>query len=297
VAAKSEKRKSSDSSAGASVLSAFDECVSRYMSERLKLVDDFAAGHFSLDETVALQRKSWMQDLLANPLNALWSIPYLGIKKTAELLDKTDWEKHTHPFSKVPSGLKTRYQLEVETIILSELLPVENLVAQIKADRDLCEAMAARNIKLDDLRLEAVFKKHVSKYSAHQATISDVVSTLLTFFIGWAFFGDRSISVMGMGDRIAHKFARDRAASDFFLGKEIGSGFYSLFPPQPTGFQIAMATVAVGFLLTFVSLFASVMSDPLRKKLGMHRRKLRSLCEDLEDDLVIVLRKTLRERK
>ncbi len=277
------------------ILGAFDDCIDRYMTSRRALVPEFVDRHFSFQETYALQKKSVLLDMLSHPLNALWSIPYLSLKKIAEVFEKTEWEKQTHPLGKVPSGVKTRYQFDVEKMVLSEVLDAEAFMKDLKNYPGLLESLATRKISLENLHIEATFKKHVAKYTTHQAVISDVISTLLTFATGWAFFGDRSIGVLGMGDRIARSFARDRAASDFFLGKEIGSGFYSIFPPQPTGFQLVVATAAVGFLLTLISVFASFMSDPVRKQFGLHRKKLGNLIEDLEDALIVQVRKAVRK--
>ncbi len=291
--AKASKNVSEGSSAF--ILGAFDDCIDRYMNARRELVPSFVDRHFSLQETLRLQKKSMLVDMLSHPINALWSIPYLSLKKIAEVFEKTEWEKQTHPLGKVPAGFKTRYQIEVETMVLAEVLEIDKFVNDLKAYPGLIESLAAKNISLESLHIDETFKKHVAKYTTHQAVISDVISTLATFGVGWFFFGDRSIGLFGMGDRIARSFARDRAASDFFLGKEVGSGFYNLFPPQPTGLQLVIATAAVGFLLTSICVVASVVSDPLRKTLGLHRKKLGNLIEDLEDALIIQVRKAVRK--
>lgn len=94
----------------AAILGAVDQCIEKYTEDRKKRVDDFIHRHFSIQETIEIQKKTFSLDLLLNPLNALWSILYLSFKKSIEILDKLGWSKLTPSVEKIPSGIKTGYQ-------------------------------------------------------------------------------------------------------------------------------------------------------------------------------------------
>jgi len=122
-----------------------------------------------------------------------------------------------------------------------------------------------------------------------------LTSSVITLLAGRLFFGDGSLNVFGLGSRIARKMAHDNAADNFFLGKGLGSVFYKVVPVEPSKTQIFLATLGVGLLLTGFSLFAAVMSDPLRKKLGLHKKKLSTLLQNLEERLFLIIKDEIKQ--
>ena len=279
---------------------AFEECVNQYIADRKEHIIPFVKRHFSLQQTIAIQKQTFLRDVFANPLNSLWSIPYLTLKKIIETLDKQGWRQFTIHFSKIPSGIKTGYQKEIETIVANEFLRWSS-DGDIQAN-ELLKIMHAHPILKKTLFSETEivlpvnleFCEVLENYSSSRASVADLAGSLLTLAAGWLYFGDKSLGILGIGDRLARRMAKDKAASQFFLGKGIGSSFYTMFPPQPTSSQIFLSTLTVGALLTVVSLIASALSDPLRKKMGLHERKLNALLDDLETNLLVHFKRRLK---
>lgn len=255
--------------------------IENYIDSKRNQIDEFVERHFSAKETIEIQKKTILFDLLLNPLNALWSIPYLTVKKAVETLDKIGIVKFTFLLEILPSGFKTHYQKEIEKIILNEWLTYPELNKHL--DSDVLRT-----------RIRAEFEREIDKYSAGQAMLTDMTSSLLTLFVGWLYLGEKSQGILGLGKGIASKLALEESASEFFLGKDLGTTFYSLFPPQPTDTQIFFSTLIVGVLLTLISLVVSMMMDPLRKKLGLHKYKLNSLLTTIEERLYIQLRQVIK---
>jgi hypothetical protein len=133
----------------------------------------------------------------------------------------------------------------------------------------------------------------VESYGSSRALVSDTAGSLLSLALGWWMFGDHSLGVSGMGERIARKRAHDKAASSFVLGSGLGSTFYSIFPPKPTMWDVMLATAAVAVLLTLCGLLIGVVNDPLLKRLRLHHRQLHGLIDAIEDRLYL-LRKRLK---
>ncbi len=279
---------------------AFEECVLQYIAKRRDAILQFVGGHFSLQHTIAIQKQTFVRDVFVNPLNSLWSIPYLTLKKIIETLDKQGWRQFTGHFARVPTTIKTGYQKEIETVIANEFLNWNSDSSLEK--NELLKIMHAhpvlRKVLFSDaeimLPLNLEFQVVLENFSSSRASVADLAGSLLTVAAGWLYFGDKSLGILGIGDRIARRMAKDKAASQFFLGKGIGSSFYNLFPPQPTTSQFFLSTLTVGALLTVISLVASALSDPLRKKLGLQERKLNSLLEDLETELLVHYKRRLK---
>lgn len=271
----------------AAILGAVDQCIERYTEDRKKRVDGFIDRHFSIQETLEIQKKTFSLDLLLNPLNALWSIPYLSLKKTIETLDKLGWGKFTPAVDKIPSGIKTGYQKKIEKLIATELIDHNLLILELRKH--------PIGFTLNEKLIAAEIHKEIDRYSSSQTLITDLSGSMMTLLIGWYYFGDKTLGVFGIGNRIARKVAHDKAASGFVFGEQLGSAFYNVFPPEPTKTQVYLITLAVGALLTAFSLLAAVMSDPLRKNLGLHKRNLNNLIEGLEEKLFLQIKKEIKK--
>lgn len=279
----------------AAILGAIDQCIERYTEDRKKRVDDFIHRHFSIQETIEIQKKTFSMDLLLNPLNALWSIPYLSLKKSIETLDKLGWTKLTPTVDKIPSGIKTGYQKKIEKLMATELLDYNALVLELRKHPTLNKLITTNGLTLNEKHIEAEIHKEIDKYSSSQTMTTDLSGSVMTLLIGWYYFGDKTLGVFGIGNRIARKMAHDNAASEFVFGEQLGSAFYNAFPPEPTKTQVYLITLGVGALLTVFSLLAAVMSDPLRKHLGLHKRNLNNLIESLEEKLFLQIKKEIKK--
>lgn len=108
----------------ATALLGLEECIEEYIAGCRARVDGFVEGHFSLRETVAFQKQSLASDLLCYPVNALWAIPSLFMKKFLEVPVKLGWRSGADLIGLLPAGLKTRYQKEIERLIAVELFAV-----------------------------------------------------------------------------------------------------------------------------------------------------------------------------
>ncbi len=282
------------------ILAAVDECIEQFIAERRGQVKTFVAEHFSLQQTILIQKNTFFIDLISNPVNALWAIPYLFAKKIVESIDKLGLSS-LHTFLLwVPSGIKTGYQKKIENLVATEFLGWSSNSKNSKGGlSDIMKRHSALSALLNSndsamFSSDAEFRLVLNRYCASRALISDLSGSLLAFFVGWNYFGDKSLGILGMGDRIAHRMAKDKAAGNFFLGKNIGSSFYNVFPPQPTQQQVFWATLFLGVLLTVFSLIVTALSDPALKKLGLQEKKLNALLDDLEITLLIQFKRKIK---
>ncbi len=134
----------------------------------------------------------------------------------------------------------------------------------------------------------------LESHSPSRGLVCDMAATVLTLVMGWMLFGDHSLGIAGIGDQIARKAARDRAASHFLLGAGLGSAFYSVFPPKPSVWQVVWATLCVGLFVTCMSLLAGMFSDPWLKRTGLQQAQLHRLIDAMEDRLHLHVRKRIK---
>jgi hypothetical protein len=277
-------------------LLSLEECIDRYIADRRGRIGPFVDRHFSLQDTIVIQKRSFLIDLLCYPINTLWAIPYVFVKKTGESLGKLGWETASRLLSVVPSGMKRRYQKEIERSIRHEILewPSDQfartesphaLLQLLKSDERVAPLLAMPEFsgRLD--LAVADINRLIESYGANRTLASDLAGSFLTLATGWLMFGDHSLGIEGIGERIASRRAKEKAASSFILGSGLGSVFYSVFPPKPSLWEIVLATAAVGLLLTICGMMIGVLADPIMKRLGLHQRQLHALLDDIEERL------------
>ena len=282
-----------------------EECIEQYIAECRNRVDGFVQQHFSLQETIALQKQSLVSDLLCHPVNALWAIPSLFLKKLIEIPVKLGWRSGADLIALLPTGLKTRYQKEIERLIATELLDwpctmgdrrasTNGLLERIKHHKQVGPLLVSGALSDEALRELSDIPHLITEHAAGRALVLDTTATVLTLATGWLFFGDYSLGISGIGDQIAGKRARDNAASKFMLGASLGSAFYSVFPPKPSFWQVVGATLIVGLFVTTMSLLVGMLSDPCLKRVGFQHIQLNMLIDAVEDSLHRQLRTRLK---
>jgi len=282
-----------------------EECLEQYIADCRSRVDGFVERHFSLQETIALQKQSLVSDLLCHPVNALWAIPSLFLKNVIAIPVKLGWRAGADVITRVPTGLKTRYQREIERLIATELLEwpgtmddrwasTNGLLERIKQHKQVGPLLASGALSDEALRELSDIPHLIAAHSASRALVLDTTATVLTLVTGWLFFGDHSLGISGIGDQIARSRAKDKATSTFLFGASLGSAFYSVFPPKPSFWQVVGATLTVGLFVTAMSLLVGLLSDPCLKRVGFQHTQLNSLIDAVEDCLHRQLRKRLK---
>jgi hypothetical protein len=282
-----------------------EECLEQYIADCRRRVDGFVQRHFSLQETIAFQKQSLVSDLLCHPVNALWAIPSLFLRKLIEIPVKLGWRSGADLITLVPTGLKTRYQKEIERLIATELLEwpctigdrqasTNGLLERIKQHKQVGSLCASGALSDEALRELSDIPRLIAEHSAGRALVLDTTATVLTLVTGWLFFGDHSLGISGIGDQIARNRAKDKAASTFMFGASLGSTFYSVFPPKPSFWEVVGATLIVGLFITAMSLLVGLLSDPCLKRVGFQHTQLNSLIDAVEDSLHRQLRKRLK---
>ena len=284
---------------------ALEECIEQYIADCRSRVDSFVERHFSLQETIALQKQSLVSDLMCHPVNALWAIPSLFVKKLIEVPMKLGWRSGADLMTLVPAGFKTRYQREIEQLIAVELLDwpctmggrrasPNGLLERMQCHKHVGQMLGSGALSDEVLRELSDIPRLVAEHSAGRIVVLDTAATMLTLAAGWLFFGDHSLGISGIGGVIARNRAKEEAASTFIFGSGLGTAYYSIFPPNPSFWQVMGATLIVGLTITAMSLLVGMVSDPCLKRVGFQHTRLNMLIDAVEDSLHRQVRKRLK---
>ena len=258
------------------------------------------AENFSLEQAWNLQRPTLWRDLACSPVNAAWALPHLAVHKAAESAEKVG-SSHAGLAKRLPTGIKTGYQRQIEQRICRDLLEwdreaspaflPQGFLSELDADPSLRKRIEALDHRVPARALTDL----LNQFSSGRAIVSDLLGTLLTLAMSWLILGSASLSLNNIAHGLARKSAHDRAASHFFLGKKAGSAFYNIFPPAVHESTVWTTFIVLGACLTVAAMACTMLSDPIRKALGFHRRRLEVLIDDVERELIVLSHKRLRE--
>ena len=99
---------------------------------------------------------------------------------------------------------------------------------------------------------------------------------------GWDLLRAHAVT---LSSALAAMIAQQMAIAAFPFGASLGGLWYSLFPAT-AGPELLTATTAGVFLGgAMLAAFSGVVTDPLQRRLGLHRARLQRLLQILEADL------------
>ena len=285
-------------------ISRADRSIETYVERCRQRIPAFVSANFSIRQTWELQRPTLWFDLACAPVNSAWALPYLAIHKVAETADRVGYPRLARWAKRLPRGIKTGYQRQIERRICRDLLEwdrEQSPAAFPQGLRKELEAVPALRKRIETLELEQFDRAPartlvdlLHQFSAGRAIVSDLFGTLLTVGMSWAIIGSTSLSLTGIAHSVASKTAHDRAASRFFLGKKMGAAFYNVFPPKVDEATTWTILVLLGVVLAAGALACTILSDPIRKYLGFHHYRLGVLLDEVERELIVLSHKRVR---
>ncbi|HYE35231.1 DUF6635 family protein [Methylocaldum sp.] len=88
--------------------------IEAYLASRETRVPAFVEQHFSFSGALALHKKTFGKDFYKHPLNMLWGLPSSLIRGTASLFRKAGANKVGQRLDKMPVGVPTALQQELQ---------------------------------------------------------------------------------------------------------------------------------------------------------------------------------------
>lgn len=267
-----------------------------YFSGCRERIDGFVDANFSLVGSARLHRHALGWDLLKAPANVALSVPQillrvgagtarrLGSRGVARRLDRDIF-------------LETAVARELRWRIMTDLLRLpfvdgdrvarrdglaEAILAQPDVQALLAAAGKAAAAGADDPAFRARLEAALAGYTGTRAAAAEITTGLIALGTGALAFQKATPGALALGPVLAGTLAQSSAIASFPLGATAGGLWYGVFPAQASAGLVAGATAGVMGVAALATAFAGMVSDPVQRATGLHRRRLLALVASLE---------------
>jgi len=119
-------------------------------------------------------------------------------------------------------------------------------------------------------------------YGLTRSAAAEITTGLLNLSAGAIALHKLTPGAATLGPALATMLAHQGAVAAFPLGAWLGSAWYGLFPVAPSAGLVLGTTGGLMLASASLAAFAGVVSDPIQRALGLHRRRLLRLIDGLE---------------
>jgi hypothetical protein len=273
------------------------EAAAAYFEACRARIDDFVDRNFSLGGSVRLHRHALGWDLLKSPANVALAVPQVGLKLGAAAARGLGRRRTAEALERRDLFLDTAVARELRWRIMTDLLRqpfrdgareakedglAEAILAHPRVQELLVEAGRVAAARQDDPEFRARMTAALAGYAGTRAAAAEITTGLITLGTGAMAFQKATPGAIALGPVIAGTLAQSSAISSFPLGATAGGLWYGVFPAQASPFLVAGATAGVLGVAAIATAFAGIISDPVQRALGLHRRRLAALVDSLE---------------
>ena len=277
-----------------------EAAIERFIAARHARVPAFVDRNFALRGALRLHRKAAGWDLLRAPANLMLAVPHLGLKvaaagsRTMRLQRTARWLDRRHLY------LTSAVTREVEWRLFTELLELpyaqsdrvfhrdalaEEILRDPRVDAALGTALAAIGRRADEPGFRQWLTEAMATYAGTRVAAGDLASALITAGVGALTFKQLTPGMISLGPAVAQALAQHLAVAGFPLGAGLGGLWYGAMPAAA---PLAAVVGVTGGMMAAVAMFAAfsgVVTDPLQRRLGVHRRRLHRLVDSLGGEL------------
>ena len=227
-------------------------------------VPGFIARHFGWRGALRLHAAALGRDLLRAPVNVMLVAPTVFCRLAALLCRWVGWSRLGRWLASRNLFIETDISRRMADLVLTELLAVDQL------SPSLAPGSLAR---IRDLIAEYLTARHAA---------AEFAGGLVAIGIGIALLHAFTPSAITLGPLLAHEFAQREAIEAFWLGPSAGAVWYGWFPADAGWTRTIATTLLAMCSFALVATFAGVLTDPLLRTLGVHRRRLNRLVDTME---------------
>ena len=267
-----------------------------YFADARARVPDFVDAHFSLRGTLALHRVALGWDILKAPANLSLALPQILLHLAATLARLVGATRAAASLHRTIL-FRTAVSHEIEWLIHTELLRLPFSQGRRERREDaLSEAILAQPAVADAIRdalleigrhgEDPAFRTRLAaaldNYGLTRAAAAEITTGLLNLGAGALAVNKVTPGAATLGPALATMMAHQTAVGAFPLGAWLGSAWYGFFPALPSAGLVAATTGGLMLFMATFAAFAGVVSDPIQRALGLHRRRLLRMVDGLE---------------
>jgi len=275
--------------------------IKAYADSRRRNISPFIEEHFSFKGAWELNKCAFGKDLLRAPANLAWAPFYFAAKMGGAAAEKAGLDSVSEKLNKVEPGFRTDVEREVEWLLYSDFLELPIIEGERVCEKNALltfilkeDGMASLlEDKLlpfagigNDSDQRAKLEEKLSIYVNNRKDVAELTTTILGIAAGLSAHKGINMGAIGLGQATAVAITQQIAISNFFLGQTLGGIYFSYFPAAASIGLVVGATGGIAAAMGIVSAFAGVIADPAQKALGLHHKKLHSLVDAVENQLL-----------
>ena len=270
------------------------DAASRYLESRRDRVDSFVDCHFSVLGSLRLHRRTIGWDILRVPANLFLAPAALGAIVAGRIAARAGWARPAAWLGRRRLMLDTAMAREVSWLVTTELLQIpcsqpgrssarDALAEAILADPRVAERLGGADLLSAEKR--RWIAGSIAGYSGTRAATAEIATGLFATGFGVLWLKQATPGMMTLGGALAGTLAQQAAIAAFPLGAGFGAWWYGIYPVVPSAGLVAVTTATLAVLGTVIAVFSGIVTDPVQRLTGMHRRRLLRLIDTLEDML------------
>ena len=267
-----------------------------YFAARRQRVGPFVDRHFSMRGTLRLHRVALGWDIARAPLNLSLAVPQVVARLGALAASRLGAVRVARALGR-PLILETAVAREIVWLVNTELLELpfaqpgrvsthdalaESILATPEVDALMRGALAEIGRRGDDPEFRARLAHAMGEYTVSRAAAAEITTGLLSLSAGALALQKLTPGAASLGPALAGIMAQQAAVASFPLGGWLGGVWYGLFPLAPSLGLVAGTTGGLMLGASVFAAFAGVVSDPVQRALGLHRRRLHRMINALE---------------
>ena len=264
----------------------------RYLANRRECVDRFVDQHFSLTGTLRVYRRAIGWDLLRVPANLLLSPATLAVSLASRIAARLGLARTAAWLDRYRPFFVTAVAREVSWLVTRELLqlpcaqPGRTYTEDALADAILSDPRVAGRICIGDVlpaEARARIAAAISGYAGTRAATAEIATGSIAAGIRALWVKHATPGMVTLGSMVANMLAQQAAIAAFPLGAGLGTRHV---PGRTSGELLATTIGAFAVVGALFAVFSGIVTDPLQRLIGLHRRRLLRLIGALVDKLI-----------
>jgi Family of unknown function (DUF6635) len=281
------------------------DAAHRYIESRRARLDDFVDRHFTFSGALALHRRALGWDLLRAPANLFLAGPALALKLMAWAARRGRMDPTALWLARRRLLLETDVAREIEWLVATELFEIpyrrrnrvsdrdaiaQTILADERATQRLAATVATREHTGPGLRSGLIAA--IEAYSGSRTATAELATGFVAAGLGGFVAKQATPGLVTLSSALAAMIAQQTAIAAFPLGVGLGSLWYGLFPAAAGPGLLAATSAGVFLGGAMLAAFSGILTDPLQRRLGLHRKRLERLLQTIESDLCGGARRT-----
>lgn len=278
-----------------------EEAARRWAEGARVRVEPFVDTHFTLLGSARLHKAALGLDILRAPVNVVLGVATAGAQATGAAARLVGAKQAGAWLGRRTWFLETDVGREILFRIHDELLHLPATVGDRRVSRDgIMEAiladpqvrlrlgalLAALSQRTDDAAFQERLTETLATYVGSRTAAAELAGNLSLAAAGFAAYHQLTPGVVSLAAPLSATLAKTMAVSGFWAGPWAGGLWYGMLgAPAASPLLVGSVALALAAPVAVLTAFAGVVTDPVQRRLGLHRRRLTTLVDVVERQL------------